>query len=255
MLILLPPSEGKSAPARGKKLALSTLTFAPALSEPRSQVLESLVKLAQGPQKKASETLGLTPGLSGEIKVDSGLLTAICAPALEVYSGVLYEALGWGSLSTAVRKRGESQLLVISALFGALRPSDAIPAYRLSMDVTLPRVGGLSAFWKKHLSVALAGLDSAPVIDMRSQTYATAWVPNPANTAQVRVFLEKNGKRSVVSHMAKLTRGEVARELLLQTKAPISIAGVAKVLSKHFDVEHELPSSTKKPHYLDVIIR
>ena len=255
MLILLPPSEGKSAPAKGKKLALSTLTCASELSKPRSQVLESLVKLAQGPQKKASDTLGLTPGLAGEIKVDSGLMTAQCSPALEVYSGVLYEALGWSSLPTPVRKRAEDQLLVISALFGALRPLDAIPAYRLSMDVTLPRVGGLSAFWKKHLTIALAGLDSAPVIDMRSQTYATAWVPNPANTAQVRVFLEKNGKRSVISHMAKLTRGEVARELLLQSKAPTSIAGVAKVLRKNFDVEHEVPSSPKKPHYLNIILR
>ena len=255
MLILLPPSEGKSAPAKGKKLAISTLTFAPALSEHRLQVLESLVKLAQGPQKRASDTLGLTPGLAGEIKVDSGLMTAPCAPALEVYSGVLYEALGWSSLSAAVRKRADGQLMVISALFGALRPSDAIPAYRLSMDVTLPRVGGLCAFWKKHLSLALAGLDSAPVIDMRSQTYANAWVPNPANTAQVRVFLEKNGKRSVISHMAKLTRGEVARELLLQSKAPTSIAGVAKVLSKRFEVEHEVPSSPKKPHYLNIILR
>ena len=123
------------------------------------------------------------------------------------------------------------------------------------MDVTLPRVGGLSAFWKKHLSIALAGLDAAPVIDMRSQTYATAWVPNPTNTAQVRVFLEKNGKRSVVSHMAKLTRGQVARELLLQTKAPTSIAGVAKVLNKKLNVEYVLPSSVKKPHYLDIILR
>ena len=255
MLILLPPSEGKSAPAKGKRLALSTLAFAPGLSDPRSRVLESLVKLARGPQKKASDTLGLTPGLAGEIKVDSGLMSAQCAPALEVYSGVLYEALGWSSLPTPVRKRAEDQLLVVSALFGALRPSDAIPAYRLSMDVTLPRVGGLSAFWKKHLSVALAGLDSAPVIDMRSQTYATAWVPNPTNTAQVRVFLEKNGKRSVVSHMAKLTRGQVARELLLQTKAPTSIAGVAKVLNKKLNVEYVLPSSVKKPHYLDIILR
>jgi len=255
VLILLPPSEGKSAPAKGKKLALSTLAFGPTLSDPRSQVLESLVKLTQGPQKKASETLGLTPGLAGEIKVDSELLTAACAPALEVYSGVLYEALGWGSLPAAVRKRAEGQLMVVSALFGALRPSDAIPAYRLSMDVTLPRVGGLGAFWKKHLSIALAGLDAAPVIDMRSQTYATAWIPNPINTAQVRVFLEKNGKRSVVSHMAKLTRGQVARELLLQSKAPTSLAGVAKVLSKKFEVEHVLPSSVKKPHYLDIIIR
>ena len=254
MLILLPPSEGKSAPAKGKKLALSTLAFAPALSEPRSRVLESLVKLAQGPQKKASKTLGLTPGLAGEIKVDSELLTASCAPALEVYSGVLYEALGWGSLPAAIRKRAEGQLMVVSALFGALRPSDAIPAYRLSMDVTLPRIGGLSAFWRKHLSIALSSLDAAPVIDMRSQTYATAWIPNPTNTAQVRVFLEKNGKRSVVSHMAKLTRGEVARELLLQTKVPTGIAGVAKVLSKKFEVEHVLPSSVKKPHYLDIIL-
>jgi cytoplasmic iron level regulating protein YaaA (DUF328/UPF0246 family) len=210
--------------------------------------------LASGPTNRALITLGLTPGLTDQLGRDASLLTAPSARAIEIYTGVLYEALDWKSLSLSAKKRSESQLLIVSALFGALRPLDLIPPYRLSMDVSLPKLGGLSAYWRKHLSQALNHLEEELIIDMRSQTYARAWRPNPAITAGVRIFVEKSGRRSIVSHMAKRTRGEMARALLSLTKAPKSIDAVARALSAQFEIEVVRQANTEKQHLLDVIL-
>lgn len=254
MLILLPPSESKSSPAKGPRLSFTSLWLADELSAPRIEVCNRLVALAMGPKSGALATLGLTPGLADELNRDASLPTAPCAHAIDIYTGVLYEALDWRSLSVAARKRGESQLRIFSALFGVVRPLDLIPPYRLSMNVSLPKIGGLSAFWKLHLAT-LDECKEEVVIDMRSQTYARAWTPIPSSTAIVRVFVEKSGKRSVISHMAKKTRGEVARALLSLTKSPTSIDATAHALNKTFEIEIVEPISAGKPHFMDVILR
>jgi cytoplasmic iron level regulating protein YaaA (DUF328/UPF0246 family) len=254
MLILLPPSEGKSSPLKGPMLSSQSLSFADVLSAPRDEIRKQLIALATGPKRRALLTLGLTPGLANQLDRDARLSTAPCAQAIEIYTGVLYEALGWRSLSPSAKKLGETQLLIISALFGALRPLDFIPPYRLSMDVTLPKLGGLSAYWRTHLPEPLDKLEEDVILDMRSQTYARTWIPDPSITAHVRIFVEKSGKRSIVSHMAKKTRGEVARALLSLTKMPRSIDALAHVLSDDFEIELVKPATSKKPHFLDVII-
>ena len=62
MLILLPPSEGKASPRRGKPLDLATLSF-PALTAARTEVLDALVDLCAGDEARAVEVLGLGPTL------------------------------------------------------------------------------------------------------------------------------------------------------------------------------------------------
>jgi len=254
VLILLPPSESKSSPANGLKLSFPSLWLEEKLTAPRIEVCNALVALANGPRKRATDVLGLTPGLAGEVAHDAVLLTAPCAPAIEIYTGVLYEALGWKSLPATAKKRGEMQLRIFSALFGALRPLDPIPPYRLGMTVNLPKLGGLGAYWKRHLA-SLDEQERDVVIDMRSHAYARTWTPTIAETAMVRVFVEKSGKRSVVSHMAKKTRGEVARALLNLKKSPTDIDGTAHALSDAFDLELVRPETARKPYLLDVILR
>ncbi|MTB15717.1 MAG: peroxide stress protein YaaA, partial [Actinobacteria bacterium] len=50
--------------------------------------------------------------------------------AISVYTGVLYQGLDWPSLSPAAKKRGEAALVIISAKYGAVRPSDRIETYK-----------------------------------------------------------------------------------------------------------------------------
>ena len=218
MLVLLPPSEGKSAPRRGKPLDLATLSF-PELTATRDRVVDALTRLASRHPARALEVLGLSPRQTDEVERDAALESAPTATASAVYTGVLYEALDLASLDAAARRRAQRTLVVQSALFGALRPGDRIPAYRLSGDVSLPGLGGVSALWRDPLATAMpAAAGRGIVVDLRSGTYASMWKPTgdvATRTIAVRVLQElPDGTRTVVSHFNKATKGRLVRHWL-----------------------------------------
>lgn len=99
-------------------------------------------------------------------------------------------------------------------------PADRIPAYRLSMGTQLPPLGALAPSWRPHLAAALdVRATGDVVIDCRSAPYAAAWkVPAEAEHVAVRVLRELDGKRSVVSHNAKHTRGVLTGHLLTRAE-------------------------------------
>lgn len=227
MLILLPPSEGKSAPRRGKRLALGALDF-PDLTEARETVLAALVELCAGTTEEdlahASRVLGLGVTQSDQVRRNAGLLTAPTARADRVYSGVLYDALDLASLEPAARRRATRWLVTMSSLYGVVRPSDPIASYRLSGDTVLPGVGTVSTYWRRHLGPALLeAAGTGLVVDLRSSTYTAFWKPPAELTAQVatvRVLHEVDGRRQVVSHFNKATKGRIVRALLADGAAP-----------------------------------
>jgi cytoplasmic iron level regulating protein YaaA (DUF328/UPF0246 family) len=145
-----------------------------------------------------------------EVAKDAALTTSGTLPALRRYTGVVYEALSYATLSAAGRRRANGSLRVASALFGLLSPTDRIPAYRLSGGTSLPGVGSLPAAWRPLLEPELAA-HRGLVVDLRSGPYAAlARVPH---AAQVRVLRERDGTRTVVSHDNKHTKGLLARAL------------------------------------------
>ncbi|WP_031517672.1 peroxide stress protein YaaA [Streptomyces sp. NRRL F-5123] len=227
MLVLLPPSEGKTGAVRGRPLALDGLSL-PELAAPRAAVLDELVALCEGDEDKAADVLGLTPGLRGEIARNAALRTAPAVAAGRLYTGVLYDALGLGTLDAAAKRRAGQSLLVFSGLWGAVRLADRIPAYRCSMGVRLPGAGGLAAYWKPHLERALPDLAGGGlVLDLRSAAYAAAWRPRgevAGRTVSVRVLqvtvVEGVERRAVVSHFNKATKGRVVRALLTAGARP-----------------------------------
>ena len=193
MLVLLPPSQGKASPDRGRRAGLSTLVY-PRLRGPRERLIDA---------------------------VDPALRAAPAVPAAELYTGVLFAALGLADLSW-------DGVLIASALWGVVRPGDRIPAYRLEMKAKPPGIGGLAAFWREPLRAALP--DRGLVLDLRSGPYAAAWRPRRATHLAVRGFIEApDGRRTVVTHMAKRVRGQVAR-LVLQAggaERPEEVAEIA----------------------------
>lgn len=184
--------------------------------------------------KKAVEALGISAGQAADIARDGKLATAPAAPAAEVYSGVLYDRLGFTSLGKTAAKRSAETVLIASALWGMLRPGDRIPYYRFSMKARLPRLPGMAAWWRPALAEAMeaAGHDveGGLILDMRSGAYSAAWKPKHARLVSVRAFTESGGERKVISHMAKATRGDVARLVLKARKAPANAEAVAAVL-------------------------
>jgi cytoplasmic iron level regulating protein YaaA (DUF328/UPF0246 family) len=214
MLILLPPSEGKNQPTSKAKVNLTKLVFSKELFEIRSRLL--------------TKSLAVAPA----------------AKAMDVYTGVLYQALDWNSLTPTARARGEKSVLVVSAIFGVLRPSDLIPNYKAKIKVS---------DWKAALKPALDGLADDLIIDCRSSTYAGTWQPSPANTVAVRVFKKEKGKISVITHLSKKYRGELTRVLLKAGKVPKTPEDLLAIAEKHFDCKLQKPKGNL-PWYLDLII-
>ena len=254
MLVLLPPSEGKASSGRGAPLKPESLSL-PGLAEARAAVLDELVELCAADEEKAREVLGLSEGLRGEVAKNVELRTAGARPAGEIYTGVLYDALGYRTLTPAQRRKADASVLVISALWGAIRFADRVPAYRLSMGTSLPDVGRLASFWKPQLSEALTEATASQLlVDCRSSTYAAAWTPPPERTVAVNVFTEVNGIRKVVSHFAKHTRGELARHLLTRRgKAPQTPAQLRKAAAEKWTAEL-VEGTARKPHTLNLIL-
>lgn len=218
MLVLLPPSEGKSEPAAGEPADLGSLAFAEELGQRREELLDAF---------------------------DPTLHEAPAAPAAEVYTGVLFQRLGLPELPARARRR----VLISSALWGVVRPDDRIPYYKFPPKTRLSRIGAPAAYWRPALAETLPDEESELIVDMRSGAYASFWKPKRATLLAVRAFSEKNGERKAISHMAKAVRGDVGRALLNAKKMPADPEGAAAIAeSAGFTVELSDGS-------LDVIVR
>ncbi|MET9500456.1 peroxide stress protein YaaA [Streptomyces sp. NPDC006622] len=256
MLVLLPPSEGKAASGRGAPLKPESLSL-PGLAAAREAVLRELVELCAGDEEKAREVLGLSEGLRGEIAKNTELLTAGTRPAGEIYTGVLYDALGLASLDAAAKRRAARSLLVFSGLWGAVRVTDRIPSYRCSMGVRLPGLGALGAHWRAPMAEVLPEVaGDGLVLDLRSAAYAAAWKPKgevAARTASVRVLHAPT--RKVVSHFNKATKGRIVRSLLTAGIVPKDPAALVVALRDlGYTVEEQAPARAGAVWTLDVLV-
>lgn len=229
-------------------MALDRLSF-PALQPVREQVAVALAKVSEQPD--ATGQLGVSATLAEEVARNTRLTTAPAVRAGSLYTGVLYDALDHGSLDPAARRRANRWLVVVSALYGALRPTDAVAPYRLSMGTNLPGIGPLAAAWREPLQQVLPeAAGRGVVVDCRSSTYAAAWTPSGSladRWVQVRV--------PGATHMAKHTRGLVARQLCRAGGDPRTPQALAEVLAPSFDVRLHEPQRAGRPWVLDALAR
>ncbi|MGY2001416.1 peroxide stress protein YaaA [Blastococcus sp. SYSU DS1024] len=236
MLVLLPPSETKAPGGDGPPLDLAALT-APQLTPVRTQLTEALVELA-GDLPASRAALGLSPKQDDEIARNAALFSAGTLPALQRYTGVLYDALDVGSLTRAQRARADRRLAVGSALFGLVAGGDRIPAYRLSAGSALPGRPTLRALWRPALGPVLDGVEGL-VVDLRSGSYA-ALAPAPGAVTVAVLSERPDGTRAVVSHFNKAHKGRVARLLATTTAEPGDVVRLRSLLRRAgLHVEHD----------------
>ncbi|WP_406034074.1 peroxide stress protein YaaA [Nocardioides sp. NBC_00163] len=255
MLILLPPSEGKTAAVRGNPLALDDLRL-PVLNPARSKVIDALVELCTTRPDEAVDILGIPKTQPELVTLNAKLFEAATARADRIYTGVLYDALSPATLSPAAKRRATSRVMVTSSVFGLVGLADRIPAYRLSGDTTLPGIGGVQAHWRAHLGAGITeALGDGLLVDLRSGTYAAFWRPDEvaARTATVRVLHEHNGQRKVVSHFNKATKGRLVRALLESGANPRTPAKLADAF-RDLGWTVETAPATKTGTQLDIIV-
>lgn len=209
MKILLPPSETKRPRGAGAPLNLSGLAL-PALVEHRAQVVQALIQLSAD-EEAARRVLKLSARQLEDIAHNRQLRTAPTMPAIDRYTGVLFDALDGASLSAASRRWLGAHVWIHSAPFGPVGALDPIPTYRLAASTSLPGVAPLRRHWADVTSAAIAEEAPSFVLDLRSEAYVGLGpVPASVPSAYVRVVTEEG---RALNHFNKKSKGLLVRAL------------------------------------------
>jgi cytoplasmic iron level regulating protein YaaA (DUF328/UPF0246 family) len=213
MRVLLPPSETKRDGGDAQPVDLAALSFSE-LTKTRRELVEAVVSLA-GDQARCLSALKLGPKLAFEVERNRSLLTGPTLAAIDRYTGVLFDGLSASTLSAPARRDVLSSVVIQSALWGPIAAGDAIPAYRLSYNSSLPgRKRSLTATWVDACR-ELDGMWHGFVLDARSEGYADLMpLPATANGYFLRVATRDSaGATRALNHFNKKAKGEFVRAL------------------------------------------
>jgi cytoplasmic iron level regulating protein YaaA (DUF328/UPF0246 family) len=213
VLLLLPPSETKrDGGVEGTALDLWQLGYW-ALTPQRKTAVAALTRLSRSVES-STVALGLGTTQRFEIDRNRALMRSPLLPAIDRYTGVIYDALSAETLTSVARSFADEHLVIGSALFGLLRASDGIPAYRLSHDSRLPAIS-LRSLWRDGVAAEL-GQRNGLILDLRSEAYAAlGHAPQREDSYYLRVVAEgANGRRKALSHFNKKAKGEFTRAVL-----------------------------------------
>lgn len=209
MKILLPPSETKRAGGSHPPLALDGLAL-PSLTAHRDAVVDALVDLA-GDDQAARRVLKLSERQAGDIEHNRVLRSAPTMPAIDRYTGVLFDALDASSLSPASRRWLGEHVWIHSAPLGPISALDAVPVYRLAAGTSLPGVPALRRHWASATTSAIAAAEPSFVLDLRSEAYvALGPVPDTVPSAYVSVVTTYG---RALNHFNKKSKGLLVRAL------------------------------------------
>jgi cytoplasmic iron level regulating protein YaaA (DUF328/UPF0246 family) len=146
-------------------------------------------------------------------------------PAVLAFDGDVYAGLDARSLKTADLDWAQEHLVILSGLYGVLRPLDTLQPYRLEMGTALatPRGKDLYAWWgdrvAQHLNERLSGQAKPLVVNLASVEYARVALRKTLQATVVDCVFEEqqdDGSHKVVSFFAKRARGMMARHAVLR---------------------------------------
>ncbi|MFS0733487.1 peroxide stress protein YaaA [Microbacterium sp. 1P10UB] len=228
MLVLLPPSETKRPGGSGGAWRPDALSF-PSLEPHRREVTAALVALSAYPDE-AARLLKLGATQRTEVAVNAALADAPGLPAVDRYTGVLYDALDAASLDPAARRWLGRSVAIHSAPFGPVRALERIPAYRLGAGVSLPGLRALPRLWGAAVTAAIADAQPGFVLDLRSEAYvALGPVPASVPSVYLRVVTETEaGTTRALNHFNKHAKGALVRALAEQRPRVPSVAGLRR---------------------------
>ena len=188
MRILFAPSEAKTKGGKNEQMQFC-------LDIRRDEIL------------KAYDTLTKTPdalklyGTKEDLHVD--IFNSPTKKAIERYSGVAYEYLGYASLSPEAQNYIDEHLIIFSNLFGPICAKDLIPYYKLKQGNPVGEIKP-ERYYKERLKDIEFGEE---ILDLRAGYYEKFYKPKYC----IKMKFIKDGK--VVSHWAKAYRGMVLRQI------------------------------------------
>lgn len=215
MLILLPPSETKRSGGTGR-FDPAALRYSAQLGPARAAVRGALESLSSD-EGHATKALKLGVKNRDERLHNLSLYESGVMPAIERYTGVLYDALDAASLTVPARGWLDEHVVVQSALFGVIGAGDPIPAYRLSAGSRLPELGApLKRIWGDAHAALSSESTPGLVLDLRSKDYV-ALAPLPAGVGWFVNVAQRGADGAVraLNHFNKAAKGDLVRRLAM----------------------------------------
>jgi len=201
MKILIPASEGKSKITTSSNVKFENTNF---MFEDSVRQVINLLELID------EEDLRSIYGTSQEKSIlfhrqNQSIFKERCVPAITRYTGVVYENIGWDSLSKEGKEYLANYVFIFSGLFGMIKPLTPIPDYKLKMNVL-----SLQLHWRPILTEALN--EEEFIIDLLPQVHRKAYTPNK-NVFKVDFSVIKKGKKSAAGHFGKSVKGQFIKYL------------------------------------------
>lgn len=198
MKILIPPSEGKA-----KVRALDTL-FRDTNFEFAKYTQQIVDLLCLIENEDLTSVYGTTQDKAIMFhRQNQDVFNSKCVPAIERYTGVVYNHIDWSTLSAKAKNYMKKNILIFSGLFGLLRPDTLIPDYKLKMNVL-----SLQYHWSPIISEELEKEDL--IIDLLPQVHRKAYNKGD-NVITIDFQVVKKGKKSAAGHFGKAVKGQLIR--------------------------------------------
>ena len=176
------------------------------------------------------------------LKLCSEILNSPRIQAIELYNGVAYRALDFGSLDSSAQGFLLDSVLITSNLFGLVRASDRLPFYHLNQNYKSKELSlnKLYKAQKPQIDTLLSGEDV--IIDLRAQVYAKAYpLARPHYTLEIP---------SGTSHQAKHYRGAALRALAIRYSELLG-AGVCGGMAGSLDTSRAGQLETELLEYVE----
>lgn len=227
--ILLPSAEGKApggnplAPDMFDYRASNTFNYFSDLNPERRALIRALQAQVESAGDDAREALFGVKGdaLAAAVDATANVFDSPLMAAIDRYGpGVMYRAMEFASLPTGAQRRLLENGVILSGMFGLLRPDDLIPDYKLSMGARVDGVGKVAAYWRPVLSPVLNRLLAGHAVwNLLPGSHEEAW--DDAGTygrmIRVRFVREVDGERRPVTHGVKELRGALVGYIVTET--------------------------------------
>ena len=173
--------------------------------------------------------------------------------AVLAFNGDVYEGLKANELSDEQLDWLQNHLVILSGLYGALRPIDLMQPYRLEMGTRLANPNGknLYEYWGAQIGNYLAERAAkqkngdAVIVNLASDEYFKAVDTKAAGLPVVQCVFqdEKNGAWKIISFYAKKARGLMMRYAV--DNRVNTVEGLKAFDSAGYRFQPELSSDTK----------
>ena len=227
--ILLPPAEGKLAggnplaPGMFDRRASDTFNYFASLNRDRRTLIRALHEAMDDPDTDLEALFGVKgDNLEDALEANRTVMDSPLMAAMERYSpGVMYRAIDFASLPTGSQRRLLENGIIISGLYGLLRPDDLIHNYKLRIDANLPGVGKVAQYWKPIISPILNETIAGKFVwNLLPGAHREAWDDDRsyAGMVQVKFYDElEGGGRKPITHNVKPLRGALVRFIVNET--------------------------------------